>query len=408
MSPKRPRVVVVGGSLGGLTAGLVLRDAGCDVTIYERSSAALEGRGAGIVLHPQSERYLVENGLAPLETFSTAATTLRYLDPDGAVLHESACGYRFTAWNTLYKSMLHEIERKRYLLGRQVTSVDPAQRSARVGFAGGGVEVADLVVCADGISSTGRAQLLPQCRPVYAGYVGWRGTVPERELSTASAGEVGGAINYHLMPGSHILTYPIPGLDGSVEVGRRLVNFVWYRNVQAGPALDGLMTDRLGRHREISVPPGAVQDMYVDELREVAENLPPPIREVVRAAQEPFIQPIADVEVPAMTFGRVCLIGDAAFLARPHAAAGTAKAAADAWALREALVGAGWDFEAALHVWERRQLVLGAALLERVRRMGDASQFGTGWRPGDPNLRFGLERPGDSEERGDMKCAPPV
>ncbi len=43
-----PRVVVVGGSVGGLTAALVLRDAGCDVTVFERSSAALQARGAGI------------------------------------------------------------------------------------------------------------------------------------------------------------------------------------------------------------------------------------------------------------------------------------------------------------------------------------------------------------------------
>ena len=408
MTLKRPRVLVVGGSLGGLTAGLVLRDAGCDVTVYERSSAALEGRGAGIVLHPQSERYLVENGIASLETFSTSATALRYLDSDGAVLHESPCGYRFTAWNTLYLSMLHELEPERYLLGRHVTSVESGARLAHVGFAGGGNEEADLVICADGISSTGRAKLLPQSRPVYAGYVGWRGTVPESELSEASAGQVGGTINYHLMRGSHILTYPIPGPHGSVEVGRRLMNFVWYRNVAAGPDLADLMTDRQQTQREISVPPGAVQDRYVEELREAAGQLPPAIREVVRATEEPFIQPIVDIEVPAMTFGRICLMGDAAFVARPHSAAGTAKAAADAWALREALVSASWDFDAALRAWERRQLALGSALLERVRRLGDCFQFGPGWQPGDPQLRFGLERPGDSEERGEVKCAPPA
>ena len=43
-----PSVIVVGGSLGGLTAALVLRDAGCDVRVFERSSSALQARGAGI------------------------------------------------------------------------------------------------------------------------------------------------------------------------------------------------------------------------------------------------------------------------------------------------------------------------------------------------------------------------
>ena len=57
-----PRVVVTGGSVGGLTAALVLRDAGCDVTVFERSSAALQARGAGIATLEATLRYLTERG----------------------------------------------------------------------------------------------------------------------------------------------------------------------------------------------------------------------------------------------------------------------------------------------------------------------------------------------------------
>jgi 2,6-dihydroxypyridine 3-monooxygenase len=95
-----------------------------------------------------------------------------------------------------------------------------------------------------------------------------------------------------------------------------------------------------------------------------------------------------------MAFGRVCLLGDAAFALRPHAAAGTAKAAADAWALAEALAAAGGEVEAALPAWERRQLAVGRAVLERTRRNGNKSQFEGTWRPGDPELVFGLFGPG--------------
>ena len=49
-----PRVGVVGGSIGGLTAALVLRDLGCEVDVFERSGTALEARGAGIGLHPMT------------------------------------------------------------------------------------------------------------------------------------------------------------------------------------------------------------------------------------------------------------------------------------------------------------------------------------------------------------------
>ena len=94
-----------------------------------------------------------------------------------------------------------------------------------------------------------------------------------------------------------------------------------------------------------------------------------------------------------MAFGRVCLIGDAAFVVRPHAAAGTAKAAADAWALVEAVDRDG-DVPEALARWEPGQVALGRQLLERTRRIGRRSQFDGTWVPGDPDLIFGLRAPG--------------
>jgi 2,6-dihydroxypyridine 3-monooxygenase len=57
-----PRVIVMGGSVGGLTAALVLRDAGCEVQVFERSSAALQARGAGIAALDTTLRYLAERG----------------------------------------------------------------------------------------------------------------------------------------------------------------------------------------------------------------------------------------------------------------------------------------------------------------------------------------------------------
>ncbi|HKA13117.1 MAG TPA: FAD-dependent monooxygenase, partial [Candidatus Dormibacteraeota bacterium] len=92
-------------------------------------------------------------------------------------------------------------------------------------------------------------------------------------------------------------------------------------------------------------------------------------------------------------FGRVCLVGDAAFVVRPHAAAGTAKAAADAWELARALE-AEPDIECALAAWEPGQLRLARNLLERTRRIGRRSQVDCNWTPGDPELIFGLNEPG--------------
>ena len=96
-----------------------------------------------------------------------------------------------------------------------------------------------------------------------------------------------------------------------------------------------------------------------------------------------------------MAFGHVCLVGDAAFVARPHAAAGTAKAAEDAWKLAEAIKAADGDVSTALRTWEIRQIRLGRGVLARTREAGRKLQFEGTWQVGDP-LPFGLYEIGDS------------
>jgi 2,6-dihydroxypyridine 3-monooxygenase len=179
-----------------------------------------------------------------------------------------------------------------------------------------------------------------------------------------------------------------------VADGNRLINFVWYRNYLEGPDLDELLTDRHGVRRELSVPPGAAGDHHVDELRALAvARLPALAAEVVIRAREPFLQVIYDIEVSRMVFGRVVLLGDAAFAARPHAAAGSAKAAEDGWALDRALATSD-DLHSALGEWEATQLELGRDLLHRTRAIGSRSQVTSTWQPGDPDLIFGLHEPG--------------
>jgi 2,6-dihydroxypyridine 3-monooxygenase len=389
-----PRVVVSGGSLGGLTVALLLCDAGYDVHVYERSRTKLHSRGAGIVLHDMTVRYLIEHELIDLDDVSVPARWWRYVDTAGAVVHREPCRHRFTSWNTLYHAMHDHVADERYHLGREVAGFEPSGDRVRVRFADGGTDDCDLLVCADGAASSARAVLLPGSTARYAGYTGWRGTADEASLSAGTLDDLADTITYHVMPSSHILTYPIPGHDGEREIGHRLMNFVWYRNLAEGSEFDAVMTDRHGTYRPFSVPPGMLADRHVRELRTAAEVLPTTVREVVRRAAEPFVQGIFDVEVDRMVFGRVCLLGDAAFCARPHAAAGTAKAAADAWALAEALNRHDGDIPAALRDWEERQLEVGRNLVARSREMGERSQFRRTWEPGDPSLMFGLYGPG--------------
>lgn len=393
--PGMPRVAVCGGSIGGLLTGLLLGDIGCDVEVFERSPNRLEAAGAGIAVLEATLRYFVERGVAAPEEICSSTDWIRFVAADGSTVHERRHRYLFSSWNTIYRGLLARLETDRYHLGGEVAGFEDTGEEVEVRLGGGDLTRADLLVCADGIGSASRRALFPDASPRYAGYVAWRGTVPEAEVSAGVRAQLGDAITYQVLPNSHVLVYPIPGPDGAVEPGRRLVNVVWYRNVRPGGPLRDVLTDRTGMTHRVALPPGGMRPDVVRQLRADATRLlAPVIVEVVGRIDEPFVQAIVDVEVPRMATGRVCLLGDAAFAVRPHAAAGTAKAAADAWALAEALSRAGGDVPEALRRWDAEQVALGRALVRRTREIGDSSQFTGGFTPGDLKLIFGLHEPG--------------
>ena len=390
-----PSAIVVGGSVGGLTAALLLQDVGFEVTVLERSEAALEGRGAGIVLHDATARYLVERAGLTVEAISEGAQWFRFVDRTGTATHEEPCRYRFTSWTTLFTNLLDNLPPDRYRLGNEVSAIETAGDRVRVVTVDGFSMSADLVVCADGITSSARQRLLPEVEASYAGYLGWRGIVRESDLDRSIFDRLYEAITYSTPPLSHILAYPIPDHRG---IGlERALNYVWYRNLEEGPLLEDVLTDAGGVRRNMSVAPGRLQSRHVDDLKSEAKAaLSEDLARMVLVTEHPFIQTVVDVEVPRMAFGRVCLIGDAAFAARPHAAAGTAKAAADAWSLSESLRSTGGDIPAALRSWEPGALERGRRLTERARRLGTMAQVEGTFGGGDPYILFGLDHPGDS------------
>lgn len=394
MSPL-PHVGVVGGSIGGLTAALVLRDLGCEVDVFERSGTALQARGAGIGLHPVTTRYFDESSKLDAAMVEIELPWMQFLSASGERIHRERMSYRFSSWNTIYRGLARCFDERRHHLGAEVVDFSQDRHGVTLRLADGSARKLDMLVCADGISSSARTRLLPEARARYAGYVAWRATIPESELAPATFEALRDSITYGLLPAGHVLVYPIPSLDGALEPGRRLANLVWYHNYEEGDALDDLMTDRSGRRQALSLPPGTVRAEHVAWTKGFADaHMAPAIAEVLHRCPEPFVQVIYDIDVARMAFGRIALIGDAAFAVRPHAAAGTAKACADAWALRDALRDAGGDPTAALARWEPGQLALGRQLLERTRDMGDRSQFQRNWVPGDPSLRLGLYGPG--------------
>lgn len=387
------RAVVVGGSIGGLTTALLLRRLGFDVAVFERTPDDLDGRGGGIVLHTETMRWFTECSTQHPEQVSTGTHHVQYLGPGNAVLHTEPLAWTFTSWGTFHRALLADFGARDYHLGEYAAGFDQDADRVEVRFASGRRERAELAVFADGITSAARRRFSPATELQYAGYVGWRGAVPEQRLSADTFALLHDAITYSFAPHTHLVAYPIPSQTGGLAVGERLMNFVWYRNVAEGHELAELMTDKRGARVPVSLHPGSVQDRYVDEMRTAAAQLlAPAVAEVVARTEQPYLQAVFDARADRMALGRAALLGDAASVARPHAAAATAKAAADAWALHDAL-GAADDIAAALAAWEPAQLTLGEQLLRRVKEMGARSQVTCTWEPTDPRSRFGLHGP---------------
>lgn len=149
--------------------------------------------------------------------------------------------------------------------------------------------------------------------------------------------------NCDYQPGIQNLTYTIAGENGNTEPGHRLLNFVWYANFPPGsPELERLMTDKEGRRRRITIPPGMIAWDAWRMVKEMGHaRLPPQMAEMADKTQAPFVQCITDVIAPKNLYlgDKVVLIGDALAGFRPHTVASTSQAAFNVMSLADWLEG---------------------------------------------------------------------
>jgi len=363
------RAIIVGGSMSGLLTGLLLRRAGWAVDIYERVDSELSGRGAGIVAQYELIERLRNLGLAT-DDLGVHITTRKILDAQGRLTHEFECPQVLTAWERVYRLLRDAFPPAHYHRGRGVTKFTQDSSAVRAHFSDGEIIEADLLVGADGIRSTVRQHVLPDVAPRYAGYSAWRALIAEKAFPPDVHGELFEYMTFGLPRGEQFLGYPVAGPDNDLRPGHRRYNVVWYRPADESTKLQWLLTDERGVTHAISIPPPLIRREAIAEMRADAERLvAPQFRQIVRLIEEPILQPIYDLESPRMAFGRVAVVGDAAFVARPHVAAGVSKAADDAAALAEALQKE-IEVEAALRRFETARLAQNHRIIERARHLG--------------------------------------
>lgn len=356
------RIAIVGAGIGGLATALSLEAAGFrDIAVYERVSE-IRGLGVGINLLPHAMRELTELGLAErIAALGVAPSALSYFNRYGQPIWTEPrgleAGYRWPqqsvhrgglqlALLAAVQERLGDVVRTDHRLIEIVSGGDVDV--ARFETPSGPVELeADVIVGADGIHSSVRAQLFPDDGgPVWSGLTLWRGTavVPTyldgRTMIMAGDGE------------QKFVAYPLSAPDAA---GRARVNFIAERRSAGSPDVDW----------NRAVDPAPIVELFADWRFDWLD-----VPATIAAADEILEYPMVDRDaLPQWTFGRTTLLGDAAHAMYPNGSNGGSQAILDARTLAYHLATATTPVDA-LAAYEADRRPVTARLLEMTRQTG--------------------------------------
>jgi 2-polyprenyl-6-methoxyphenol hydroxylase-like FAD-dependent oxidoreductase len=362
------KAIVSGGSIGGLFAANMLRNAGWDVTLLERTGVELTGRGAGIVTHDLLNALIVKAG-ATLDDLGVKVEKRVAFDLDGNAVRTIDYPQVVTSWDRVHSLQRALMPEGTYRLGVTVTGYRDFGDRVVVDTVEEGPLEADILVGADGFRSAVRATMLPEVQPRFAGYVVWRALAHEKDLPEDVRRDVFEHFGFFVPAGTQIIGYPIAGPGNDLRPGHRRYNFVWYAPVN-GSGLDDMLTDASGTRHDLSIPPPLVRKEVLEQMQAfAAAHLPKPFLEILARSERPFFTPIYDHCSPIFAKGRVALSGDAACVARPHIGMGVTKAACDAEALARHL-GEGDDVVASLQAYSDERVPQSRIAHEMAQELG--------------------------------------
>ena len=368
MKQSTKRAIVIGGSVAGLLSACLLRLKGWQVDVFERSTVELKGRGAGIVSHDELLSVLASCG-AELSNFGVQLTDRILFDRSGKIQRTLHFPQTVTSWDRI-QNIARELQpQSSYHLGQTFIGYDQDAHGITAHFAGGRSEHGDLLVGADGFRSAVRDIVACDVVPIYAGYVIWRAVAEESDFDAADRALMFDKFAFQLENGHEVLGYPIAGPDNDLRVGNRRYNFVWYRRTDPS-RLGNMLIDAKGNTHSLTIPPPLVRHDLLQEIQDTADTfMCPPFRKILRTVKSAFFTPIYDHASPSMAFGRVALVGDAAFVGRPHVGLGVTKAASDARALAD-LLATNDEVLAGLQLFNKIRRPVGELVVRRGRELG--------------------------------------
>ncbi len=359
MQNRSLHIGIVGGSIAGCTAAIELSRAGHLVTVYERSTGELLGRGAGIGTPISVLQELIVRELIDLDMPYLHIDEIGHYGrtpsgaPTGRLAWRASLQMEWLNWSDLWRNLRKRVPDNSYVQGVSVQSaITTEQNQAILLLEGGKVEEFDLVIFADGYRSLGRRLILPGAQVLYRGYVLWRGVLPESALRDVEPLE--GALCRVGYTSGHASFTLVPGVDGSVRIGQRQINWAFYEPMSASE-LPAFLVDRTGARLPESLLPGMIREVEQDRLKQFARSvLPTYFSEIVGASEIMMAQPIYTSEAPVYYRGRICLAGDAGSFVQPFTTSGVLKSVDNVVNLAKAMSRSP-TVDEALASWSREE-----------------------------------------------------
>jgi 2-polyprenyl-6-methoxyphenol hydroxylase-like FAD-dependent oxidoreductase len=369
-------VLIVGGGIGGLTLALELARRGIGCRVFE-SAPEIKAVGVGVNLLPHAMRVFAELGLqAALEKVAVETAEAAFFNRFGQLIYREPLGrragyewpqlsiHRGDLQMILLEAFKQRIGADRLHLGAHCTGVEQDSHKVKILFKDRSPAEGSAVIACDGIHSVIRRQFYPaEGPPRYSGINMWRGVTRWMPvLSGASMVRAG------WLKTGKLVHYPIRNnIDAQ---GHQLVNWLWEIETPDYKAWDWNRSAR-------------VEDFIADVEKWQFTWLDVPA--FFRAAEVVLEYPMVDQDpLPAWTFGRVTLLGDAAHPMYPRGSNGAGQAILDARTLAECLLKDRTDMEKALRAYEAERLLPTSNVVLENRR-----------NPPDAILREIYERTGD-------------
>ncbi len=369
---------IVGGSIAGCSAAILLSRAGHLVQVFERSHGVLVGRGGGIgtpssVLADLITQDIVDHDFphlfAPTMPFNIKIPQHERL---GYSPWEMPMNLQAFHWSALWNNLRKRVPDELYRQGHEAVHAEKHNgKGVNLTFKDGSQKTFDLVLFADGYHSLGRKLIFPEANLKYRGYLLWRGLLDEKEMPDSSPlGNAMPRLTYPNLPG-HLVIYFVPNKEGSIEKGKRIYNWGAYIPLPEEQLAD-FMVDKNGIYHEGTLPPGKVRTAEENRMKALMrENLPAYYSDIISKTKDTYVQLIYTVKLSAYHRDRLCLIGDAGMVAQPFTGSGVFKGYHNVKDLLQSLA-THKNLDKALDDWETEQVKVGNDLLTLGEQMEQA------------------------------------